>query len=57
MMLLNEVSRYHVAAAAIRAGGKVNPKVAMEISKVMEFLHKAEKAKQYALEHGQGTSD
>lgn len=53
-MLLNETSRYHVAAAAIRGGATVNPRVAIETHKVMEFLHMAEKAKQYAFEHGEG---
>ena len=57
MMLSNKVSRYHVAAEAVRGGALVNQKVAIDAQKrIAEFHHRAEKAKQYAHEHGQGMS-
>jgi len=61
MMLLNEVSRYHVAAAAIKGGARVNEAVANVAHEMQSyFLHLAEKSKQYAFENGRdpdGTYD
>lgn len=55
MMLCNGTSRYHVAAAAVRGGALVNEKVAVDAQKlVSEFMHRAQKAKEYALLNGQG---
>lgn len=55
MMLANGVSRYDVAAAAVRAGALVNQKVAVDAQKrTSDFKHRAQKAREYAVEHGQG---
>ena len=55
MMLSNRVSRYHVAAAAVRGAATVNDRVGVFAQKlVAEFLHRAQKSKEYAFEHGQG---
>ena len=57
MMLSNGVSRYHVAAAAVRGGALVNPRVALDAhKKTSDFLHRAQNARKYAEEHGQGES-
>jgi len=54
MMLVNRVSRFHVAAQAVAAGAKVNPKVAtIAHEKRIHFMHLAQKEKAYAYEYGQ----
>ncbi|KAH8111230.1 phosphoketolase [Phellopilus nigrolimitatus] len=58
MMLANGVSRYHVAAAVVRAGAAVNERVAVDAQmKIGELMHRARKATEYALEHGQDHAD
>ncbi|EJD06948.1 phosphoketolase [Fomitiporia mediterranea MF3/22] len=58
MMLSNGVSRYHVAAAAVRGGALVNEKVAIDAQKrVSDFMHRAQKAREYAKQHGQDAED
>ncbi|KAL5525633.1 hypothetical protein ACEPAG_6969 [Sanghuangporus baumii] len=58
MMLCNGTSRYHVAAAAVRGGALVNEKVAVDAQKrVSEFMHRAQKAKEYAILNGQDAPD
>lgn len=58
MMLANQVSRYHVAAAAVRGGALFNEKVSVNAHNwTSEFLHKAAKAREYALTHGQDPAD
>ena len=55
MMLANHTSRYHVAAAAIRGGATVNPKVAVVAhEKIALMMHWAEKDKQFAYANGRG---
>ena len=55
MMLSNQVSRFHVAAAAVRGAAAVNEKVAVNAHNLTSsFLHLAAKAKEYARENGQG---
>ena len=55
MMLQNKVSRYHVAVAAVRGGARVNEKVALvSHEKITKLQHMAQKAKEYAMAHGQG---
>jgi hypothetical protein len=55
MMLANKTSRYHVAVAAVRGGALVNEKVALVSHEIItKFMHMAQKAREYALEHGQG---
>jgi len=49
MMLLNRVSRFHVASRAIAAAARVNPAVATVAHETQTFLmHIAEKEKEYA---------
>ncbi|OBZ72463.1 putative phosphoketolase [Grifola frondosa] len=61
MMLLNHTSRYHVAAEAIRGAAMSNPQVEIDAHELISYvLHLAEKAKDYAIEHGadpEGTFD
>jgi len=53
MMLLNRVSRFHVAAKAVAKGAKGNPKVApVAHEKQAHFMHLAQKEKEYAYENG-----
>ncbi|EIN09747.1 phosphoketolase, partial [Punctularia strigosozonata HHB-11173 SS5] len=57
MMLCNHTSRYHVAAAAIRGGARVNPKVAVDAHEVVSYvLHLAQKDRDYILKTSQGKS-
>lgn len=57
MMLANSVSRYHVCTAAIRGASLVNEKIAIVSANwIGEYKHRAQKAREYALEHGQGMS-
>jgi xylulose-5-phosphate/fructose-6-phosphate phosphoketolase len=52
MMLSNNVSRFHVAAAAIRGGALHNPRVAVNEHEVVAgLMHEAEAHKKYALDH------
>ncbi|KIJ25684.1 hypothetical protein M422DRAFT_55874 [Sphaerobolus stellatus SS14] len=54
MMLCNRTSRFHVAAAAIKGGTVVNPKVAVvDHELVSGMLHEAESYKKYAFENGE----
>lgn len=56
MMLSNSVSRFHVAAAAVRGGALVNKRVAVDAQKlVSDFMHRAQKSREYLLENGQGS--
>ncbi|KAH7884704.1 XFP N-terminal domain-containing protein [Phlebopus sp. FC_14] len=61
MMLCNHVSRYHVAAAAVRAGALFNPKVSTEAHEIASYVvHLAQKAKEYIYREGRdpdGTFD
>jgi xylulose-5-phosphate/fructose-6-phosphate phosphoketolase len=55
MMLCNHTSRYHVAAAAIRAGAFFNPKVSTEAqAKAAYIMHMAAKDKEFIYAHGKG---
>lgn len=57
MMLLNRVSRFHVAHRALSAGALVNPKVAVVAHEKKSYLmHLAEKEKEYAYENDVGQS-
>jgi xylulose-5-phosphate/fructose-6-phosphate phosphoketolase len=54
-MLANQVSRYHVAAAAIRGGALYNSRVAVDAhTKIAYMLHLAQKDKEYIYKHGAG---
>ncbi|KIJ44413.1 hypothetical protein M422DRAFT_228537 [Sphaerobolus stellatus SS14] len=54
MMLCNRTSRFHVAAAAVKGGALVNPKVAVvDHVLVSELLHEAESYHKYAFEKGE----
>ena len=58
MMLVNRVSRFHVAAKALAAAAKVNSKVAtVAHEKRTYFMHLAEKEKDYAYENDKGVLD
>lgn len=58
MMLLNNVSRFHVAAAAVRGGSLHNPKVSVDEHQLESwFMHEVEKHKRYALAHGTDPDD
>jgi len=58
MMLCNRTSRFHVAAAAVRGGARVNPKVSVvEHELVSELLHDAEVYRKYAHEQGDDMPD
>lgn len=55
MMLCNHTSRYHVAAAAVRAGAPFNPKVSLEAhEKASYIMHLAQKDRDYIFANGQG---
>lgn len=55
MMLCNETSRYHVAAAAVRAGALFSTKVSTVAHEVASYLlHLASKDKDYIYANGQG---
>ena len=54
-MLCNHVSRYDVAAAAVRAGASHNPKVAIEAHQMSSYImHLAALDKQYIYREGRG---
>jgi len=61
MMLCNHTSRYHVAAAAIRAGALHNAKVALDAHELASYvMHLAQKEKEFIYANGQdrdGTFD
>ena len=61
MMLVNHTSRYHVAAAAVRGAARLNPRVEVDAHvAISRFMHDAQKAQQYIIEHGEdpeGTFD
>jgi xylulose-5-phosphate/fructose-6-phosphate phosphoketolase len=61
MMLCNQVSRYHVAAAAVHAAASHNPKVAVQAHEMESYImHLAATDKQYIYREGQdpdGTFD
>lgn len=53
MMLRNNVSRYHVAEAAIKAGATRNEKVALDLVALLgELRHQASKVQAYIMETG-----
>ena len=55
MMLVNRVSRYHVAQAAISGGAKRNEKVRAHHQELhAEFEHKIVETRKYIIEHLQG---
>jgi len=55
MMLCNGTSRYHIAAAAVRAGAPFNTKVSTVAHEVASYLlHLASKDKDYIYTNGQG---
>jgi xylulose-5-phosphate/fructose-6-phosphate phosphoketolase len=55
MMLCNKTSRYHVAAAAIRAGASHNQRVAIDAhEKASYVMHLAQKTKEYIYANGKG---
>jgi xylulose-5-phosphate/fructose-6-phosphate phosphoketolase len=54
MMLCNRTSRFHVAAAAVKGGAKVNSKVAVVEHELVSWLrHEAEVHRKYAFENGE----
>jgi len=61
MMLCNHTSRYHVAAAAIRAGALHNAQVALDAHELASYvMHLAQKEKEFIYANGQdrdGTFD
>lgn len=57
MMLLNRTSRYHVAQAAIRGGGKRNEKVQIRQHELdAELQHDIVHTRKYIIEHQEGKS-
>ena len=55
MMLCNHVSRYHVAAAAVRAGAVHNSKVATEAHELASYImHLAAQDKAYIYREARG---
>lgn len=55
MMLCNNVSRYHMAATAVRAGAFHNTKVATEAHEIAShIMHLAVKDKEYIYREGRG---
>ena len=58
MMLLNKTSRYDVAAQAVRAAALINPRVEIDAhSTISHILHRAQKVKDYILQHGADPED
>ncbi|KAF3927963.1 hypothetical protein ABW20_dc0109159 [Dactylellina cionopaga] len=54
MMLRNNVSRYHVAAHAVRGASSHNPKVDVRKQELVDnFMQEAKKVKDYIYEHGE----
>lgn len=57
MMLCNETSRYHIAAAAVRAGALFNPRVSTVAHEAASsLLHRVSKDKEYIYANGRGKS-
>lgn len=55
MMLLNNTSRYHVAAAAVRGAAPTNPRVEVDAHVVTaNLMHVAQKDKEYIYNNGAG---
>jgi len=55
MMLCNKTSRYHVAAAAIRAGAFHNEKISVDAHEMASYvMHLAQKDKDYIYANGKG---
>lgn len=55
MMLLNNTSRYHVAAAAVRGAAPTNPRVEVDAHVVTaNLMHMAQKDKEYIYNNGAG---
>ncbi|KAF7424227.1 hypothetical protein PC9H_009533 [Pleurotus ostreatus] len=58
MMLCNNTSRYDVAIAAVRAGARVNPKVAVDAHAKESYIkHLIKKDRDFILEHGKDQDD
>ncbi|KAJ8469487.1 hypothetical protein ONZ45_g16871 [Pleurotus djamor] len=58
MMICNHTSRYDVAIAAVRAGARVNPKVAVDAHEKESYLkHLIKKDTEYILSHGKDQDD
>jgi len=61
MMLRNNVSRYHIVEAALKAGAKHNPKVALDLTTLLgEVRHQVTKVQDYIMATGkdpEGTFD
>ncbi|KZT39557.1 D-xylulose 5-phosphate/D-fructose 6-phosphate phosphoketolase [Sistotremastrum suecicum HHB10207 ss-3] len=58
MMLCNHVSRFHVAAAAVRGGSLGNPAVQVRAHELISgLMHDVQKARDYAVEHGADPED
>jgi xylulose-5-phosphate/fructose-6-phosphate phosphoketolase len=61
MMLRNNVSRYHVMAAAIRGAAKHNEKIELDMNSLLaETKHQVQKVQEYIMETGkdpEGTFD
>lgn len=56
MMLVNQVSRFHVAKAAVRGGGKRNEKVRLRQQELLtELDHNIVETRKYILEYRKGT--
>lgn len=55
LLMLNHLSRYHVAIEAVRGASLFNKKVALEQTVIVaELNHKIAKHRQYIYEHGEG---
>ncbi|KAI9061053.1 phosphoketolase [Trametes sanguinea] len=53
MMLMNETSRYHIAAEAVRSAALLNPRVEIDAHKTIStIMHMSQKDKEYILAHG-----
>ncbi|OXV05979.1 hypothetical protein Egran_06253 [Elaphomyces granulatus] len=58
MMLVNQVSRFHVAKAAVRGGGKRNEKVRLRQQELLtELDHNIVETRKYILEHRKDPDD
>lgn len=55
MMLLNHVSRYHVAMEAVRGAARFNEKVSTKLMELVgELQHNIKKHQEYILKHKDG---
>jgi len=58
MMLLNHVSRYHVAEYALRGGAKTNEKVnAGLVGALADIKHRAQKIREFIIQEGKDPAD